>query len=190
MSGFFGRVSRFARPALAVPRENQLTEVFAAVLARVDALALGLADHWLAPHPSDDVEARARRAALRTELLTDGVKLRGVRTQRPTRSGGFVDIELRFADAAAMDDLVVWVEVKHGASPHDQQLDNYLQDLAATGARAGALILLAPRQSYPFEPEPAPDVAQRTWQDTAAQLRRWRDAPAEQVSSYASLARI
>jgi hypothetical protein len=76
--------------------------------------------------------------------------------------------------------VVVWVEVKHGASPHEQQLDNYLNDIVSLNARAHAVVLLAPRQSYPFEPSPPAPVVRCTWQDTASNLHPRRHRPAEQ----------
>lgn len=168
MSGLFARVTRYTRGGLANPRENRLTEIFAGVLERVDGLALALARDWLSDAGARDgvVASWAEvRQALEDEQL---VLRRPVRTQRYTRSGKFVDLELRFArPASGSDDVVIWVEVKHGASPHEHQLTTYVADLADQGAPAGAVVLLAPRASYPF-PEPPPDaVPQRTWQQTA-----------------------
>lgn len=182
MSGFLSRVSRYARPTLVEQRENRLTEVFAAALERTDGLALHLAKEWLSPDPGMHPSAEpASWSAARVALDEDGLALRlPVRTQRLTRSAKLVDLELRFRrqSSSSADDVVIWVEVKHGANPHENQLSNYIRDLAGLNVRAGAVVLLAPRWSYPFvgaEPEP-PGVPQRTWQQTAARCGRWRSA--------------
>jgi hypothetical protein len=178
VGGFFARVSRYARPALAEQRENRLSQIFAGVLEHADGLAVDLARGWLAVDPGDDPEQLAAHDPLATVALADDdVVPRSVRTERPTYGGKSVDLELRFArrqDRGA-GDIVVWVEVKHGASPHEHQLSNYLRDIAYLGARASAVVLLAPRQSYPFTtPEPPPpEVCQRRWQQTAVRCARW-----------------
>jgi hypothetical protein len=186
VSGFFERVSRYARPLLVEPRENRTTEVFASVLERVDGLALALARDWLKTDPrrphAEGEKARAHACdALRDDEL---VLRRPVRTQRFTRSTWFVDLELRFRRprAGPAEDIVIWVEVKHGATPHEGQLQNYLDDIAKLPARASAVVLLAPRQSYPFLQDTPTAVAQCTWQATAMQLgrSRWRRAGGEQ----------
>jgi hypothetical protein len=55
-------------------------------------------------------------------------------------------LELRFRRQAGStaDDVVIWVEVKHGTSPHEHQLSNYISDLAGLNVRARAVVLLAP----------------------------------------------
>lgn len=145
MSGFFGQVSRFAVPALAEQHENRLTTVFAAVLERAGGLALHLArECWLA---SDAKDARVKSLtawnAARVALDEPDVVLRRVRTQRFTSGGWFVDLELRFGEqsAADADDVVVWVQAKHGARLHDRQLQNYLDDHAALGVRGAVVVL-------------------------------------------------
>lgn len=170
-------MARYARPALAEQRENRLTQVFAGVLAHCDGLALDLARDWFAPYPEDtevQVAAQSDGVAL---ALTEPLELREVRPQRPTYGGQTVDLELRFGrpGAASGEDVVIWVEVKHGASPHEHQLTGYVRDIGQLGARASAVVLLAPRQSYPFEmPAPPPDeVRQRRWQQTAGRCARW-----------------
>jgi hypothetical protein len=65
------------------------------------------------------------------------------------------------------------VEIKHGASPGDQQLETYHADLASTGS-AGAVVLLAPRNSYPFVPEPPPEVVSCHWQHAVRVAWRFR----------------
>ena len=178
MSGFFHVVSRYARPALAEQWENRLTQVFAGVLEHSEGLALELARHWLAVDPTDGREQLdAQSPDVAASLGEEGLLLRNVRTQRPTHGGKVVDLELRFGhrDATSADDIVIWIEVKDGASPHEHQLSNYLRDIIPLDVRASAVVLLAPRQSYPFtRPEPPPPkVRQRRWQRTAARCAGW-----------------
>ena len=120
----FGRVTRYRMGAAHDPRENRLTEVTAGVLERTDGLALEVARSWLQPRPHDAAGAPAWTAA-RDALSEEGVGLRGVRTQRYTRRGGFVDLELSFGPrlATVTQEIVLWVEVKHGISPHEDQLE-------------------------------------------------------------------
>jgi hypothetical protein len=102
-----------------------------------------------------------------------------VSTWRLTHGGKFVDLELRFGHPGAPsgDDIIVWVEVKHGVSPHEHQLQNYLDDakweLARERARATAVVLLAPRASDPFPGLVPPEVPNCDWQETARRCQRW-----------------
>lgn len=79
LTPLFRRLSRYPRGETN-PRENRLTEAFAVVLDRVPGLAAALVEEW-------------------TGLSVAGQPL--VTTQRPTHSGYFVDLELRFGDARA-----------------------------------------------------------------------------------------
>ena len=103
MNGFYYRISHYARPALAEQQENRLTEIFAAVLERTDDLALTLARLWLSPGVSDGAGPQAASWSGALAALSDpGLELRRpVRTQRFTRSGKFVDLELRFGHLRA-----------------------------------------------------------------------------------------
>lgn len=171
MSDFLARVSRYARPALAVARENRLTNNFEAVLREppTDGLALAIVREWLAaPRAGGDPTAWASVA---TALAADDMALRNTRTQCFTTSGKFVDLELTFAIAggAPADDITIWVEAKHGTGPGDEQLPTYLADLGVPGRR-GVVVLLAPHADYPFAPDPPRQVAQCTWQQTAVTL--------------------
>jgi hypothetical protein len=178
VTGFFRVVSRYARPARVEQQENRLTQVFAGTLKYSPGLALALALHWLAPDLGDSAEERAAQSPDAGAALAEGgLVLRGIQPQRPTYGGKTVDLELRFGhpNTSGAEDIVIWVEVKHGASPHEHQLRNYLDDIQKLGVRASAVVLLAPRQSYPFTtPErPPPEVRQRHWQRTAGHCARW-----------------
>ncbi|MEJ7786050.1 MAG: hypothetical protein WKF96_14690 [Solirubrobacteraceae bacterium] len=168
MSDFLARVSRYARPALAVARENRLTNNFEAVLREphTDGLALDIVRAWLAAPGAGGIRASWEPVA--AALAAEDMALRDTRTQCFTTSGKFVDLELRFAvpGGAPADDITVWVEAKHGTGPGDEQLPTYVTDLGMPGRR-GVVVLLAPRADYPFMPEPPEQVAQCTWQQTA-----------------------
>src|SRR4051794_82052 len=98
----FRRVTRYPPGPLSTPAENRLTEAFATVLQFADdSLATALLEDW-------------------------GMSARGsvsVRTQVWSAGGRRVDLQLFF------DDSVCWVEVKHGAPLHRDQLSNYQADL-------------------------------------------------------------
>jgi len=107
--------------------------------------------------------------------------LRDVRTQGTTLSGGFIDLELRFGELTAPD-LLVWVEVKHGAGLHGEQLQTYAHDIATELAAEKRLILLAPRASMPAA---AAGFTQIEWQAVARQLQRWlRAEPRDPVEDW------
>ncbi len=96
-------------------------------------MALELARSWSAADLGDTSEQLAAQDPdVAIALAEDGLVLRGVRTQRPTYGGKAVDLEMRFGRPQDQDadDIVVWVEAKHGASPHEHQLSNYLRDIA------------------------------------------------------------
>lgn len=118
------------------PGENRLTESFAAVLERVPGLAAAFVSSF-------DIAPADAAWPLR------------VTTQRPTVGGKFVDLELEFGEPSAPE-LRVWVEVKHGADLHANQLENYLADLRAELHRETRLLVLAPRESMPSTPDSIP----------------------------------
>lgn len=181
MSGFFSLVSQYAGSSDMQPRENRLTNNFAGTLMHADGLALVLARSWLASENSSEAWYEAGR-----RLDQPGLLLRGVRPQRPCGVGRHVDLELTFGVAgdSAAQDTVLWVEVKHGADPHEQQLDNYLDDLERLGVHAGAVVLLAPRGSYPFDPEPPAECPQRTWQQSASDIVGWLAGALDPVGRF------
>jgi hypothetical protein len=163
---FFTRVSRYAGG------ENRLTAVLAAVLERVPSLAWTLARSWTDPRP--EFAAFGEVCGRSAQKTFDGLETRqlvAVGTQVLTPLGdGWVDLELRFGHGqrAAADDVVLWVEVKHGVDPHEDQLAKYVRQVP----RGGAVVLLAPRSSLPYEPELAPiEVPQRSWQAVGQLVR-------------------
>ena len=173
-----GRVlfaSQSLRPAGAFgPAGEPADGIFTGVLERTPDLGLALARSWFADECDPGSAFPAALSANRV-LQEDGLVLRSLQSQRFTHSGWFVDLELRFGRelASMSEDVVVWVEIKHGAHPHHLQLSNYLQDIRELGVRAGGVVLLAPRRSYPFVPEPPAEVVQQTWQRAAGRCRRW-----------------
>jgi hypothetical protein len=100
-----------------------------------------------------------------------------VDTQHWLRAGGdrrCADLELTFRRSTpTRRTLHLRVEVKHGTPPHTGQLQAYIDEQRSVGDDA-AVLLLAPRQDYPFEPAQVPDeVVQLRWQDTARIIREW-----------------
>lgn len=149
----FRRVTRYSRHHGVNPRENRLTEVFAAVLEEVDGLAQGLVAEWLGV----DVEGERVR----------------VTTQLPTPRGFFVDVELSFG--AAMDPRhVVWIENKHGAALSPGQAEKYVDELAARYGSLGNVVLVAPRATMPESPRGVPPVR---WDEVTRSIEVFRRAP-------------
>jgi len=147
MPSLFKRATKYEPSMLANPRENRLTEVFAATLERTGDLASLLVSNWL-----------------RVDGIEAGVS---VRTQRATR-GGYVDLELAFG-APTNPDLIVWVEVKHGAGESGSQLTTYALDIERVPAGERKSVLLAPRDSMP--PARDTNVISIEWQQVASFLR-------------------
>ena len=173
----FRRLTRYAGTPVLEPRENRLTESLATVLEHVPALGLTLVEETLASahkqHPpiddasdslgvADEIAERARE---------DGFALR-VETQRLAAGHCFVDLELRLSPAGSTGpdgDVLVWVENKHGAGLHGNQLDDYMVGLAQMAGAAKLLILLGPRETSPLEGVP-PSVIRVDWQTLARRL--------------------
>lgn len=141
------RVVRYA-PTLLDPRENRLTEVLAWTLAVVPEFA------------SDLVVAMGGRPPESPAF---------VRTQRSTVGGRFVDLEISYGSLGAPE-LLIWIEIKHGASLHESQMESYETDMVFEPAAMKLLGLLAPRDAMP-----AWDGPSRTWQEAAVLARRRRE---------------
>jgi hypothetical protein len=75
------------------------------------------------------------------------------------RGGRFVDLELRLAcdPLRRARDLIVWVEIKHGADISGDQLSAYVDLIAREPGAARTVIVLVPRQSPP-SPALVPDA--------------------------------
>ena len=184
----FGQVSRLVGTPGYTPREDRLTECFAALLERVPGLGLHLVIAWLEtdPRTTGAGERMGHTAGSWSVLKSMPLDaLRRVRTQ-VTVPGGRVDLELRFAidpDVTAHE-VVVRVEVKHGIDPHSGQLGIYERTLPQTGG-PHAVVLLAPRADlggYAAEEVPA-SVSRRSWQRTANRIKSF-DVAAEPVASW------
>jgi hypothetical protein len=67
------------------------------------------------------------------------------------RGGRFVDLELRLAPdpLRRARDLLIWVEIKHGADISRDQLTAYLELIEREPGAVRTLVVLAPRQSPP-----------------------------------------
>lgn len=164
--------SLFRRATRYTGAENRLTEILAAALERLPDVARDLALIWTAPsNVSAGEMAWPSTHAIHQALPTLG--LQSVRTQQATVSGKLVDLALRFGPTRhpSPDDVVIWVESKLGADPHDQQVASYVADLPSN-VRAASVVVLAPRSSLPYLPVDVPDgVPQRSWQATGRRLR-------------------
>lgn len=185
---FFRGLTKYSSSSRADPRENRLTEAFAAVLREVEGLGLALAIQWLDPGNADRFrgEEAAAGSAEAFERLSGGRApvLRQVRTQQlellPERR--WIDLELLF-DAGGHE-LKVRIEVKHGSKPENGQVPSYRLDEA--GNPAVPVVLLAPSRDLPFtDTDQAPeDVPQRSWQSTLKTIERFKQKTPAPVAAW------
>lgn len=181
----FQRVTRYRTGAALNPRENRLTEATAAVLESVDGLALAFARHLVAAG-DDDAHERGlvsqfrQRAALHAYVEKLSHSSVEVDTQVPTIHGRYIDLELvlRPPPRSGERGLLMWVEVKHGAAVHADQLDVYLEDIKHRFAFEDlerVVVLLGPRGWEPRELVD-PLVLRVDWQSVAREVEKF-EAP-------------
>jgi hypothetical protein len=178
---FLGRVTKYSpRPRLN-QSENRLTEITAGVLEHVDGFAQELVaamlvfaveDIALAAQVAVPAEQQSllQRAADLQAILTRvqrTARFARVRTQVGTASGRFVDLEIRLCEDVlrAELDVIFWVEVKHGAPVHGDQLEVYELDVPGDGT----VLVVAPLQSMPDAVPPRTPVI--PWQRLADVVR-------------------
>lgn len=182
-SSFFRRVTRYPFSSSADPRENRLTEVTAAVVERVDGMAQTFVESVLRAGAEDALRRELgadevnRRKRLREIARTHVLSRVQVNTQVATRQGRFIDLELllRPAVGAATPGLRVWVEVKHGAGLHGDQLDAYLRDRGMRPISEHVervVVLLAPRGWAPTVGVVPSDVLIADWQSVGRAMKR------------------
>ena len=179
------------------PRENRLTEVTAGVLERVDGLAYEVLDAILKSaasatrarlfdtHGSDTEQWSEALARIEVELAAFERLSRPrvhLETQRVTSGGRFVDLELRFRPQPGEpgDEFVFWIEIKHGAGVHDNQLPAYEHDIEFVPADHRRVLVLAPRLEMP-DPADVQTMPVIEWQAVGRAIRRWarREHPSE-----------
>ena len=97
------------------------------------------------------------------------------RTQRVIRTDNDrrrLDLELLFqrqdGGSSRSERILLWIEIKHGSEPRDDQLAAYLKLMKARSFKNAAVLLLAPRSDYPsFEVAQMPsEVPRLTWEET------------------------
>lgn len=193
-SSLFRRVTRYSVASSLDPSENRLTEVTAAVLEQVDGLAQAVAASLLGAGAEDALRRGltegeiARRDSLLRLVRGPAADRVDVRTQVTTSHGGFVDLEilLRPKVGSTEPGLLVWVEVKHGADLHGNQLDAYVRDIASRPVPdyvERVVVLLGPRGWAPDQDQVPPDVVMADWQGVGRLMSAAADAvsyPAEQ----------
>ncbi len=141
----FHRLARYAPHPGSQPRENSLTEALATVLDNVAGTPELVAKLWCDGLPSGDWRVE-------TQALT---------------GNGFERIDLVLSHPGAL----VWVEIKHGAPLHENQLKNYRDALdRRSGSANRALILLVPEGFDLDNPDTQHADAVSTWQDTGVAL--------------------
>jgi hypothetical protein len=118
--------------------------------------------------PAAGIEAlRAARAA--TATATGPVS---VSSQVSTLTGRFVDLAIRISPQggrSGASDVLVWVEVKHGADVHGDQLTAYLAAIRGFPAAHRVVLLLAPR-AHKLTGEVPAEVPRVDWQTVAGTM--------------------
>lgn len=148
----FRRVVRFAERGSDNPAENRLTEITAAVLERHPVLARGFIAALLRQAARNArPAAQPRIAAAHAWLAEHGDTAEVLVSTQLMRGGRYVDLELRLAydPLRRARDLVVWVEIKHGAGISGDQLDAYLSLIDQEPGVVRTIIVLAPGQTPP-----------------------------------------
>ena len=186
MTSLFRRVTRYPVLGGLDPHENRLTEVTAAVAARVRDMPATLVR----------VLAREGRASLRERLRDADPDSRGeialacraldrlqAHMESPARSsariatqvvrrGRSVDLEVRLRSDPLdrTQDVLMWVEIKHGAPVHGDQLQSYLERIRLEPAAHRAVVVLAPRGAMPELASVPRRVGVVAWQQVAADV--------------------
>jgi hypothetical protein len=148
---FFSRLARH-RPGLFLDqRENQLTEITAALLEQSNGFLQRFIEYLL----EDGADSEAFRPPLAEAMLEElraahsqsALLPTTVGTQIPTPGGRFVDLGIELGEpGTGKAGMVVWVEIKDGSDIHGDQLHAYAQEIVGRAAgRSSCLILLVPR---------------------------------------------
>lgn len=190
----FGRIARHVTSLGRVPREDRLTEVFAAVLdsAYGNGLARHLAYSWLTSDEAADARGSERLKQMGALLEDSGGEWTcSVTTQLESRTASVrrrPDLELLLQEhdenGSPSEELLLWLEVKNGTGPHDNQLAAYLGLIKARGVKNAAVMLLAPRSDYPsFARTQMPsEVPRLTWEGTGRLISSF--VAADPVSAF------
>ncbi len=165
----FKRLGRYRPSGKADPRENKLTEDFAAVLEHVPELIPALLDEWQVDLKIGPCNA----PRLRTQQF--------VVCNRPEddwAARGFVDLELQFGAGQPK----LRIEAKLGTKLHDNQVERYRED-------GSDVVVLAPAAEQAaleaqLAQEGQPDVRAVTWQQTAGTIRLFAERCDEPVHRW------
>jgi hypothetical protein len=187
--GLLTQIARYPRHVGQDEAENRLTEVFAAVLSHAECRGLPefVVAGWLreaasSPRLANRTELARLAAAISSQRLFD-VR---ISTQVAASAGGRKrrpDLQISLTNA--VQEILIWVEVKHGIAPHSGQLHDYLLAQQERGIRHGAVLLIAPRADYPFSASEIPDtVPQLTWQRTASRLGDFGPKPLSDAGCF------
>ncbi len=169
---FFSQISKYVPTLHRNPREDMLTQLFAAILEEADGLPHFLANRWI-----EGVITTDQRGPVR------------VRPQLPLRSGDRIDLVLQFLDESGNASSLFWIEVKVAAHlSGGNQLAKYEEQLRAEEAREKYLVFLPPAGYVPQQDETLPDdLVETNWQLVGEQLTAWQH---EQTDTLAPAAWI
>jgi hypothetical protein len=187
-----GRIARYGISGVRDAREDRLTEIAAGVFAAEQCadVARHVALGWLEAAVEMVGESPAHQGLARMRGLLGDETARwscSASTQIPFRTTeGWrrPDLELRSDSATRSEVVVLWIEVKHGTSPHTRQLEAYAAEQGRRSVDNAAVLLVAPRADYTWfdATEIPPEVPRLTWEQTAERLSSY--APADPVGRF------
>lgn len=166
MRSLFSTVARYIPTSGRYPREDMLTQAFAATLERAPGIAAFLAKRWV------DHEEGTKASSLAPKELDEVVPQLRLRP-----SGERIDLALSFDSFERVPGWLLWVEIKHQAHlSGDQQLSTYAEQLAKEPATEKRLVFLPPA-GYVFnekEAKPA-GLIETSWQQVGELIKDWSD---------------
>lgn len=151
MPGFFSTITRFLPHPGRDPREESLTEIFAAVLRR-------------SPEAAYEVATTCGLADLA------GDETVSIDTQRPAAGLERVDVELLF-DSPTAGRRCLWLELKWYAKPDASQVVRYADHLKQIGRPEDRVVLVAPWTSLKRHEQELDQIDCRSWTDVALAIR-------------------
>lgn len=181
-ASLFARTTRYVASQWLNPRENRLTEVSAAVLERVDGLAINLVRSMLMESLGKLEQDRDQGTRFIDELSRQESLLRDIEalrhgrisvdTQVATSSGKFIDLEIHIRPelGSDLDDVLIWVEIKHGTQPGHRQLENYVEDIEFRAASRRVVMFLTSERELPEVGVVPVEVPAATWEHFASDL--------------------
>ncbi len=193
-ASMLGRIARYGISPLRDSREDRLTEICAALFESryCEGLARHIALGWLEHAAEQTHLTNADKFSDLHKTLASDERMWSC---EPASQVWFVnedgarrpDLAVRFigrANDGIAEQVLLWVEVKHGTPPHSGQLQAYLDEQRALGVPSAAVVLVAPRADVMgFDDGQIPsDVPVLTWEETSELVKSFE--PTGEVGAF------